>query len=592
MHREATRLLQVIDQSVQKGTASGAGIEVTYGQVYDIVDGFASVYIVGSRELAVSDGGVAEPSPDFRIPSHLTVAPEDHVRVSMDRRGDRWIDEVLAEQPSSDLSELTEVKTGTAAGLSLTYNEEILARSPLTFLKFGEASGTVAEDATSNNRDGTYVASPTLGVASGLGDGTTAVTLNGTTQLITIADNAVWDFTTGPITIIARVKHNGTHGTFGDYIFGKGTLVPAFWLDTSGFLTFSKSDEGNIMVATSAISDTNWHTVGVSYHNGVAGEIYLDGVAVGGAVTDRTFVANGTDVAIGQKWPSGNNDGWHGSLSGLAVFNSVISGADHATIHAAVGNAGGSGSWTEKVRITDKIEFSGNSTERDVNLYRYAANILKTDDALHVLSLVVADPETFAINSSGTHIWGDGTTQDTNLYRQAANLLKTDDAFQAGGAITAGGAVSGASVAATGAVTGATVTATGQVSGASLALGSNKVARFVPITSTVFNAVTRTSSLATTDVEITAVPSTNVVAVTGFIAMRVSDTSGPTFSLYDYDGNLGARAMATGVANRDGACGFTVATGGTNNRQIKYSIAWASGTVTYSLVINGYWTTA
>lgn len=38
----------------------------------------------------------------------------------------------------------------------------------------------------------------------------------------------------------------------------------------------------------------------------------------------------------------------------------------------------------------------------------------------------------YQINVGGTHTWGNGTTTDTNLYRSAADTLKTDDAFTAG----------------------------------------------------------------------------------------------------------------------------------------------------------------
>lgn len=93
----ATRMLEVIGQEVQKNTKSGAGIELTYGQVFgiDAPNGAASVYLAGSRELAASDGGVPEPSDDFRLPSFLNINASDYVRVSMDDRGHRWIEDVL-----------------------------------------------------------------------------------------------------------------------------------------------------------------------------------------------------------------------------------------------------------------------------------------------------------------------------------------------------------------------------------------------------------------------------------------------------------------------------------------------------------------
>ena len=95
-HNTATRLLTVIKGAVSQSTKSGANIEITYGQVFGLTGGMqASVYLAGARELSVSDGGTPEPSEGFRIPAHLTVAASDYVRVAMDDRGHRWIEEVL-----------------------------------------------------------------------------------------------------------------------------------------------------------------------------------------------------------------------------------------------------------------------------------------------------------------------------------------------------------------------------------------------------------------------------------------------------------------------------------------------------------------
>jgi hypothetical protein len=115
----------------------------------------------------------------------------------------------------------------------------------------------------------------------------------------------------------------------------------------------------------------------------------------------------------------------------------------------------------------------------DVNLYRSAANVLKTDDAFEAtgqvrstdgsafsilepdgaLSILAAAARTnllflrnvgeaferLIVSDAGALSWGPGTgAADTNLYRAAANELKTDDAF------TAVGAVWGNSVGATG----------------------------------------------------------------------------------------------------------------------------------------------
>lgn len=456
MHREASRILGAIDGRIEKNTRSGAGIEVTYGQVYDIVGDRASVYIVGSRELAESNGGVAEPSPDFRIPTHLTIATSDYVRVSMDSRGDRWIDESLEPQPDPtvDLSELGEINIGNVSPASLTYAQEVAADSPTDYWRLGESSGTQATN-QQNTRHGTYINSPTLGVAGPLADGNTAVTLNGTDEYITVADNAAYDFT-GNFSFEVWIKWSGVNGTFGDYIISKGSQVPALWLDTNEFLTLSQTDVGDVVKANTAITDTNWHHVVVTW-NGTTGKIYLDGMDVSGSTTSRTFVANSTNLVIGAKYPFGADSPFHGSVDEVAIYNTALTSTRALAHYNARNNTGGGGTWTEKVRVRDNgiIEWSGNSTERDTNLYRASASRLKTEDEFEVgrvsptdIALIVRrgtdEYASFVAMADGLLQWGSGTAaRDTNLYRQSANLLRTDDSLRVDGYVQIGGSLKG-----------------------------------------------------------------------------------------------------------------------------------------------------
>jgi len=65
----------------------------------------------------------------------------------------------------------------------VSYSAEILADSPTAYWRLGESSGTTAADETGTHA-GTYVNTPTLGVAGALDDGNTAVTFNGTDERV------------------------------------------------------------------------------------------------------------------------------------------------------------------------------------------------------------------------------------------------------------------------------------------------------------------------------------------------------------------------------------------------------------------------
>lgn len=85
---DATRVVSVIDQRIQKLTRSEAQVETTWGEVVGIsADGmFASAYLYGDTD--VSEG--------FRIPGTLALSVGDKVKVAWDARGDRWVVESAA----------------------------------------------------------------------------------------------------------------------------------------------------------------------------------------------------------------------------------------------------------------------------------------------------------------------------------------------------------------------------------------------------------------------------------------------------------------------------------------------------------------
>ncbi len=111
---------------------------------------------------------------------------------------------------------------------------------------------------------------------------------------------------------------------------------------------------------------------------------------------------------------------------------------------------------------------SGITFGTDTNLYRSAADTLKTDDSVVVAGAAGVTVSgnggktTVAISNTGSNI-GITLGGDTNLYRSGANALKTDDALTAGAGLTVTGA---ATVSTTLGVTGVTTT-TGGVAGGS-----------------------------------------------------------------------------------------------------------------------------
>lgn len=86
---DAYRVIKnVIDERINALTKSGAGIEVTWGTVAEITSPYTcSVYLFGE----------SLPSEGFRLENGLKPNYLDPVRVSIDKRGNRWVDAILTD---------------------------------------------------------------------------------------------------------------------------------------------------------------------------------------------------------------------------------------------------------------------------------------------------------------------------------------------------------------------------------------------------------------------------------------------------------------------------------------------------------------
>jgi len=112
---------------------------------------------------------------------------------------------------------------------------------------------------------------------------------------------------------------------------------------------------------------------------------------------------------------------------------------------------------------------TGNLTVEDIGL---SGVTTATASATAISTDVTADTQKrLVVQGDGKHIWGSGSaTGDTNLYRSAADTLKTDDAFLVAGTLGVTGATTLSSTLASGAltVTGAASTTTTVTAGTAI----------------------------------------------------------------------------------------------------------------------------
>lgn len=215
----------------------------------------------------------------------------------------------------------------------MSYESVVKEDTPKGYWRLGEANGTEAKDASGNTQTGTYKGAPTLGTAGALvGDPDTAVTLNGTSQWISVPDSAVMDLG-DTLTYECWFKRGatGTQQTLLDK--GPNALIVRFL--TSNKILVRRNSVANICESTVAVTDTTtWHHLAVT-KSGATVKIWLDGVDRTGSVTNSTLENTSVILSIGAS-EAGTEEWWKGSLDEVAVYGAALSEA-RAKAHFTAG---------------------------------------------------------------------------------------------------------------------------------------------------------------------------------------------------------------------------------------------------------------
>lgn len=163
----------------------------------------------------------------------------------------------------------------------MTYSAEVLADTPLIYLRLGESSGTTASDSSGNGRDGTYTGSPTLGVAGALaGDADTAINCPGSGYVA--VTGAAWMAVTD-YSVELWIKYTSTTtAMFVSWNNLSSTKKIIELADVSGKIqitAYNTSGAGTAIVSPLTYNDGNWHHV-VATKSGTTFTLYVDGSQV------------------------------------------------------------------------------------------------------------------------------------------------------------------------------------------------------------------------------------------------------------------------------------------------------------------------
>lgn len=206
------------------------------------------------------------------------------------------------------------------------YATEVLADSPVGYWRLGEPSGTTAEDSSGNNRDGTYSGGFTLGV-TGAVSGDTAADFNGSTGVVTIANNAAFQFTTD-CTVEAWVKPDAVSA---DAVITKGDNFsdPDYML----FLTLSGTGIGDLSFwngtawTTSAalpIVAGQWQHVAATF-DGVTVRLFYNGQLIHSNATATTIQTSTGSLRIAQQGSTAGSNNFDGSIDEVALYETALS---------------------------------------------------------------------------------------------------------------------------------------------------------------------------------------------------------------------------------------------------------------------------
>lgn len=218
------------------------------------------------------------------------------------------------------------------AAAATGYAAEVAADAPLLHWRLGEPSGTTAEDATANNRDGTY-SGATLGVTGLLtGDADTAITLDGVDDFVSRAGLILGALTNSTIELWTKLANGYNYANKALYCERAAAGNDIFKLEGNAAgdaLRFTHRDDAGTLTrpeaTPTAINDNTRHHV-VMTKAGTGISFYIDGVAKGTGTLNGTNTL--TDAGISSRLGIDIADGstaLAATLDELALYDTALS---------------------------------------------------------------------------------------------------------------------------------------------------------------------------------------------------------------------------------------------------------------------------
>lgn len=224
----------------------------------------------------------------------------------------------------------------------MAYSDEVLADSPHFYWRLDETVGTNADDATANNRDGTYTNSPALNEASLLasypegrsidvgGSAHVASTFLLNSSNITIEVWVSIDVlpATGALAVVVGFGDGWASSTHDKELFIDENAKP-------GLRVFDGGTKITSVPADALSLSTPYHLAGTS--DGSNARIYVNGIEVGSVAASGSFAGFSVNNVFAPFLPSGAGtwETFQGRIDELAVYTTALSAERLLAHHAA-----------------------------------------------------------------------------------------------------------------------------------------------------------------------------------------------------------------------------------------------------------------
>lgn len=293
-------------------------------------------------------------------------AAESYAYDDAGRVTDHKIDGITVAAPAYDAyGELASVNypTGSARPASppAAYTAAVNTDSPAGWWRLGEASGTVAADASGNAKVGTYTNSPTLGQGGAVGprDSNTAVSLNGTSGHVALtnmalAANTAW-------TAEAWIKTSTNDGTWrvitGEASSTNATPSWAIALQNAKVHFQVKDAAAKTVTVTTptTVNNNSWRHI-VATRDGTAFKLYVDGSLAASATNTQVAatIPGLNRTTIGAKRAAATSGYFKGDIDDVAHYPVAlaatrVSAHRNAAVYQWPALTGGNGTKLESI---------------------------------------------------------------------------------------------------------------------------------------------------------------------------------------------------------------------------------------------------